>query len=212
MDLEIRAGDFLGILGPNGSGKTTLFRGLLGLLPTRSGAVERSTSELGYVPQHGEHDPVYPLTAREVVEMGAYGRLDRWGGVLAADRLHAVECLARVGLADHTRELYAELSGGQRQRVLIARALMARPRLLFLDEPTTGVDAPSVKAILTLLGELVTEGDLAVLMVAHQPALLREKADRVLWVAGGTVLEGLPGELLAPERFEALFAAEADRG
>jgi manganese/iron transport system ATP-binding protein len=206
VDLEVAAGDVIGIIGPNGGGKTTLFRGILGLLPPLAGSVERSVREVGYVPQGGELDPIYPLTVAEQVELGAAARLSPLGRLRAEDGELARRSLERVGLLERWRDPFAALSGGQRQRVLIARALMARPRLLLLDEPTTGVDRPAVESILGLLGELAL-GGLAVLLVSHDLVLLREAVREVLWVANGAVRHGTASELLSEGALEGLFSA-----
>ena len=205
VDLTIDAGDFLGIVGPNGSGKTTLFRGLLGLLPPRAGSVERLTDAIGYVPQRETLDPVYPLRVDEVVHMGAYGSLRGLRRLTPAARAKALANLEAVGLADRAAEAFSSLSGGQRQRVLIARALMVSPRLLLLDEPTSGVDRSAQERILTLLQEMNQREDLAVLLVSHQLDMVRDAVHRVLWVAEGQVREGAATEMLSPGNLERMF-------
>ena len=215
VDLAVGAGAFLGIVGPNGAGKTTLFRGMLGLIPPLAGSVARTTDAIGYVPQRESLDPVFPLTVEEVVDMGAYGRLSGLRGLAREERELARRSLERVGLAERARALFSSLSGGQRQRVLIARALMARPRVLLLDEPTSGVDREAQARILALLSDLNAREDIAVLLVSHQIALVREAAPRVLWVADGRVVEGQAAELLAPANLDRLYAipdAGADEG
>jgi ABC-type Mn2+/Zn2+ transport system ATPase subunit len=203
VDLEIRAGDFVGIVGPNGSGKTTLFRGLLGLVPPMAGRVTRSTRAVGYVPQRETLDPIYPVTVEEVVRMGARPR-SRSRDVAELAR----GCLDRVGMSERRADAFSSLSGGQRQRVLIARALMVAPELLLLDEPTSGVDRGAQARIGELLIELASRERLAILLVSHQLAMLRETVRRVLWVAEGRVVEGTADELLSPERLDRSFAAE----
>src|SRR5574341_288067 len=130
VDLQIRTGDLVAMAGPNGSGKTTLFRTLLGFLPVLSGALARNCalSEFGYVPQSTSLDANFPITAREVVEMGGYGRIKCYQGFPAEekDRLDAV--LRQVGLSHLAARPFFSLSGGQRQRMLIARALMVGPK------------------------------------------------------------------------------------
>ena len=206
VDLAIVPGDFLGIVGPNGAGKTTLFRGILGLIPALRGHVERVTSAVGYVPQRETLDPIYPLRVDEVVHMGAYGRLRGLRGLKQAERELARAALERVGMVERERDAFASLSGGQRQRVLIARALMARPRILLLDEPTSGVDRGAQTRILELLLELNRRENLAILLVSHQIGLVKEGVKSCLWVAGGKAVRAAPHELLTPERLDELFA------
>ncbi|MBL8857768.1 MAG: ATP-binding cassette domain-containing protein [Planctomycetes bacterium] len=207
VNLDVESGAFLGIVGPNGAGKTTLFRGILGLIPPLAGRVERAHGAVGYVPQRETLDPIFPLTVEEVVHMGAYGRLKGWRSLPRAERDLAQASLARVGLGDSARTAFSALSGGQRQRVLIARALMMRPRLLLLDEPTSGVDRGAEAHILELLLELNREQGLAILLVSHQIGMVRDAVQGCLWVADGKVQAGDARTLLAPERLDELYAA-----
>ncbi len=210
VDLEVHAGEVFGIIGPNGAGKTTLFRGLLGLLPTQGGEVHRAPGPIGYVPQRMELDPVYPLTALELVEMGAYGSFSGWHKLTRTlsrpDRERALESLALMDLEAEARTPFAQLSGGQRQRVLIARALMVQPVLLLLDEPTAGVDQSAADTILKVLRELAERKHIAILMVAHQVEQLRTIADEVLLVRDGKLERGPAREWLQPEKLEQLYS------
>ncbi len=194
INLRVEPGSFLGITGENGSGKTTLLRGILGLLAPLSGSVDRRTRSMGYVPQREHLDSVYPLTVEEVVRMGAYGRLSGLRRLGHDERELARTSLERVGLLHRQRELFARLSGGQRQRALIARALVMRPDVLVLDEPTSGVDAQAQDRILGLLDELRRETPLAILLVTHDPEPARLFLSAVLSVGGGTVRELSPEE------------------
>jgi ABC-type Mn2+/Zn2+ transport system ATPase subunit len=208
VDLRVDPGAFVGLVGPNGAGKTTLFRGMLGLIPALTGRVLRPDRPMGYVPQKDNLDPIYPLRVDEVVRMGGLHRLQGWRRIRPEERRLALECLERVGLADRARAPFADLSGGQRQRVLVARALMVRPSLLLLDEPTSGVDQAAQQRIVELLRLLHADG-VAILLVSHQIPLLRGVVERVLWVERGRVRAGSPQELLDPERLERLFEDEA---
>src|SRR5690606_35356793 len=160
--LEVRAGDFLGIVGPNGGGKTTLFRGILGLLRPLAGNVEREGARLGYVPQRDSLDPIYPLRVEDVVRMGAYGDLTGMRRVTAERRGAAEAAIERVGLGAKSGVPFAGLSGGERQRALLARALLCRPNVLLLDEPTSGVVRGAQRRILDLLVELNVRDGLSV--------------------------------------------------
>jgi ABC-type Mn2+/Zn2+ transport system ATPase subunit len=207
VDLEVGPGAFFGIVGPNGAGKTTLFRGILGLVEPIEGRVERLERAIGYVPQRETLDPIFPLRVDEVVFMGAYGRLSGWRGLSRVERELAQTCLERVAMADHAHASFSSLSGGQRQRVLIARALMARPNLLLLDEPTSGVDRAAEARILEVLEDLNRRDGIAVLLVSHQLALVRKAVAEILWVAEGRVVRGSAVEMLRPENLDALFSS-----
>jgi ABC-type Mn2+/Zn2+ transport system ATPase subunit len=187
VDLAVGRGELVGIAGPNGGGKSTLVRGILGLIPALAGSVERGGARLGYVPQQDSVDAVFPVTAEEVVRMGAYGRLRGQRALPAGERRFARECLERVGMSAHARQPLAALSGGQRQRVLVARALMMRPDLLIMDEPTSGVDRVAERQIAELVLELERRSALAVLIVSHQLEFLRRVTRRIVWVEDGRV-------------------------
>ena len=208
VEASIAPGELLGIAGPNGAGKSTLLRGMLGLIPPQAGSVTRSPGPVGYVPQTETLDPLYPLSAVEVVYMGSFGRLKGLRGVPAEDRAFARDCLERVQIAEKAGDPYAELSGGQRQRILIARALMVRPQLLLLDEPTSGVDEGAAEEIMVLLREFAAQDGLGIGLVSHQLHLVREHCDRLCWVGRGRVQTGDPKELLHPRDARALAGPE----
>lgn len=187
VDIDIGAADLIAMAGPNGSGKTTIFRTILGFIPVISGKLERrcALNEFGYVPQSSALDATFPITAREVVEMGGYGRLKPYQGLPAAEkqRVHAV--LDQVGLAHLANRPFFSLSGGQRQRMLIARALMVGPKMLILDEPLAGVDPDSQKAISDLLVKLNREEGKAIFFSSHDLRMVRSVTGKILRVDGG---------------------------
>jgi ABC-type Mn2+/Zn2+ transport system ATPase subunit len=211
VSFAIEQGDFVALLGPNGAGKTTLLRGIVGLLPILSGRLEygfdRDADPIGYVPQRETLDPIFPLTAHEVVVMGTYARLRPLRPVGRLQRRLATECLEQVGMRAVAEQRFASLSGGQKQRVLIARALAAEPRLLVLDEPTAGVDPGAAAAIMDVVGRLNRERALTVLLVTHQLRLLRSIVGVVVWVQGGRILQGSADEMLTAERVAEMLGA-----
>jgi len=211
VDLELPAGQVLALVGPNGAGKSTLIKAALGLAQVVTGTAEvlgsspvRARGETGYVPQLDVLDPDFPVSAQQVVLMGRYRHISWWRPTGRTDRQLAAEALDRVGLADRARTRFGVLSGGQRQRVLIARALVARPRLLLLDEPLNGVDATSQMTILTVLSDLAAAGT-AVVVSTHDLTLARDIADVVCLLNGRQWAAGPPQQTLTAERLREAY-------
>jgi manganese/iron transport system ATP-binding protein/manganese/zinc/iron transport system ATP- binding protein len=198
------AGQAVAVLGPNGGGKTTLFRALLGELPV-AGTV-RHDGAPAYVPQTERSRLDFPVSALDVVLMGAYARTPWYRRIAAADRELARTALARVGLGERAGERFGALSGGQRQRVLVARALVQDARLLLLDEPFAGVDRTSEEAIMGILDELRAEG--RVLLIATHDIEQARGWDRVLCLRGEQVAYGPPATTLSTAVLEATYGAE----
>ncbi|NOX57595.1 MAG: metal ABC transporter ATP-binding protein [Planctomycetes bacterium] len=141
--------DFVGVIGPNGGGKTTLVKLMLGILRPREGSIDilghaphRACKRIGYMPQHSNLDPEFPVSVLDVVLMGRLGNVSGFGPYKPRDKNAALAALDEVGLADQAGRPLRQLSGGQKQRVLIARALAGEP--LILDEPTANLD-PAVQ-------------------------------------------------------------------
>jgi len=189
VDLAIFPGSLVGLAGPNGSGKTTLFRAMLGLLPVLGGSLFRNCplANFGYVPQSAALDPQFPLSAAEIVEMGAYGRVRSYQIFPKEEKQHAGEVLDQVGIRHLMRKSFFSLSGGQKQRVLIARALMVMPNIMILDEPLSGVDEESRRTITDVLIKLTHEKGLAVFFSSHDLEMVKRVADRIVRVDKGKV-------------------------
>jgi ABC-type Mn2+/Zn2+ transport system ATPase subunit len=157
VSFQVREGDRIAVLGPNGGGKSTLFKVMLGVLPASRGAMAVS-SRCGFVPQGDRSRLDYPVSALDVVLMGALGRLPWWRRAGRAERRRALEALALLGLEALADRTFGELSGGQRQRVLIARALMQEAQLLLLDEPFSGIDTASSRRVTAVIDQLAERG------------------------------------------------------
>ncbi|MBA2641166.1 MAG: metal ABC transporter ATP-binding protein [Nocardioidaceae bacterium] len=195
VELTVRPGEFVTLLGANGSGKSTVVRACVGLLPCESGSVHLFDTTLdrydrwdriGFVPQRSGAASGVPATVSEVVVSGRLGRRRLFGWPTGSDRRAAGERLAQVGLADRATAAVSQLSGGQQQRVLIARALVGDPDLLVMDEPVAGVDAGSQAALAEVFAGLVADGT-AVLLVAHELGPLASLVDRVVLLREGRV-------------------------
>lgn len=177
VTLSIHQGDYVGLVGPNGAGKTTLLRIMLGLLEPPKGAVRlfgtaigefRDWSRIGYVPQKAtSFDVNFPATVREVVLMGRYAKRGLFRRTTAEDRSRVVSALDAVDMNEYRDRLIGDLSGGQQQRVFIARALVSRPEVLFLDEPTTGIDQNAQDEFYALLQKLNRQFGLTIVLVSH---------------------------------------------
>ena len=172
VDVEVPAGQLVGVIGPNGAGKSTLIKAAMGLLPVSSGwvkvfgqPVKDNLRRVGYVPQRESVDWDFPVSVMDVVLMGRYGHLGLFKRPRKEDREVARECLEKVKLVPYADRQISNLSGGQQQRVFLARALAQESDLYFMDEPFAGVDAATEAAIVTILQELKDQGK--TLLVVH---------------------------------------------
>lgn len=189
IDLTIQEGDFLAIIGPNGSGKTTLVKVILGLLSPSSGEVEifgkrpaefADWQKVGYIPQKATHiDPFFPASVEEVVGMALMSNRRQRGALGREGRGRILRALEEVGLGEYGKWPIGRLSGGQQQRVFIARALVTSPRLLFLDEPTTGVDAETQASFYDMLDRLNRREGLTIVLITHDIGIVNKHVTRV---------------------------------
>jgi manganese/zinc/iron transport system ATP- binding protein len=203
------------IVGPNGAGKSTLLRACVGLVPTDAGQAlvlgqpaRQALSQVAYVPQRNAVDWDFPVTVREVVEMGRYPRAG-WFRRLGREHREAVEAaLERVGMTAFADRQIGRLSGGQRQRVFIARALAQETPVLLLDEPFAGVDARTEAALLDLMRELTAAGH-SLVLVHHDLGTVRRVFDWALLLNVQTLACGPPDKALSDENLARAYGAAA---
>lgn len=168
VNMNIEKGDFIGIIGSNGTGKSTLIKLILGLLAPKEGRIVTDYKNIGYVPQTGLAVKAdFPATVREVVMLNLYKEIGLFKRVNKKHIQLVDEALETVGMLECADRQIGKLSGGQQQRVLIAKALVATPEILILDEPATGIDAENEQMLYALLNKLNRENDLTVIMVTH---------------------------------------------
>jgi zinc transport system ATP-binding protein len=201
IDLTVAQGEFVAIMGANGSGKSTLVRALTGLASLTAGSIRlfgapldafHSWQRVGFVPQRAGAAGGVPASVHEVVAAGRLTRRPLFRRLGAADRRAIDEALDVVGLAGRARDGVSTLSGGQQQRVLIARALAGEPDLLFLDEPTAGVDLPNQETLAAALGVLAGRGS-TIVLVAHELGPMAPLVDRAVVLRDGRlVYDGPP--------------------
>lgn len=206
LTFDIPEGDFLGLVGPNGSGKTTILRAILGTLDPMAGTVTRAPGlRFGYVPQRDQVDYGFPLKVVDVVMMGRYDRIGVGRRPTKEDRTQALAALDHVGIADLAERPLGALSGGQKQRTLIARALVGKPNVLVLDEPTNGMDLVSTTQILGLVRELHERDRLTVLMVSHALNEVANYVSRMALVTEGRFRIGPIDDILSERVLSELY-------
>ena len=195
VTLAVRRGEIVTVVGPNGSGKSTLLHAVTGAVRPSAGRVVRSPGlRIGYVPQRLRVEPTLPMTVRRFLDVPR-----------RAAEADAVAALARTGAAGLGARQMAELSGGQFQRVLLARALLDRPTLLILDEPTQALDQSGSATFYRLIEEIRAEDGCAVLMVSHELHVVMSASDRVICLNGHVCCEGTPESVSAAPEYRALF-------
>jgi ABC-type cobalamin/Fe3+-siderophores transport system ATPase subunit len=206
VTVECRKGEFWFFIGPNGSGKTTLIRAILGILRPWGGQLWLHPNlargkGVGFVPQRCDLNPALPTTVREFVILGLVGI--PLNSQEEAERIEWV--LRKVGLEGMAGRDYWSLSGGQRQRALLARAVVRRPGLLILDEPTNGLDLSTEDAFLRLLADLNREEHLTLFFVTHDIAIAARYATHLALFRSGSVESGPRERLLNPAALERVY-------
>lgn len=210
INLEVHQGEFWFFLGQNGGGKTTLMKAVLGLIAPQSGTlwlhpVSASREQIGFVPQRCELNPTLPTTVKEFVLLGLVG--------ISVDRrereIRLTWALEKMGLSGQEERNYWSLSGGQRQRALVARALVRRPTLLVLDEPTNNLDLPTEDALLQLLVALNKEEQLTLLFVTHNVGIAARYATHVALLHAGNLLAGPRSNLLTATNLAHIYGIDA---
>ncbi|HSV64891.1 MAG TPA: ABC transporter ATP-binding protein [Mycobacteriales bacterium] len=220
VDLSVRAGELVAILGPNGVGKSMLVKAVLGLVPLASGTLRvlggppgAANHQIGYLPQRRSFDAQLRVRGVDVVRLGLDG--NRWGVPLPgarrwsrrarADDARVREVVRLVGAEAYAHRPVGELSGGEQQRLLIAQALASRPKLLLLDEPLDSLDLPNQSAVAALVSRICREDGVTVLIVAHDVNPILSYLDRVVYLAGGRVAVGTPREVITSETLSMLY-------
>jgi zinc/manganese transport system ATP-binding protein len=215
IDLTIREGAFVGIVGPSGAGKTTLLRAIVGAVPRIEGWLtfdgrpvgRGGTSGVGWVPQLETVDWNFPATVREVVLMGRWSERPWQAWASREDRVAADRLLDRLGIGGLGGRHIRQLSGGQQQRVFLARAMIGEPRLLLLDEPTSGVDLKTRDDILHLLADLNGDG-MTIVMTTHELNTVAAHLPWVVCVNGSIVAEGDPDDIFTSEVLGRTYGAD----
>lgn len=199
ISFEAEAGDYIGVAGPNGAGKTTLIRAVLGLADTSGGSVKlfgehlanfRQWHKVGYLPQRANFSLLFPASVREIVGLGLLARKRTPKRLTSGDADRIDEALELLGIGSLRKKLIGELSGGQQQRVLLARALVTKPQVLFLDEPTAALDPQIRESFFDTIRTLNRDMRVTVLLVTHDLGEIGQHAAKLLYVDKRVVFYG----------------------
>ncbi len=189
---EVPPGGIVAVIGANGAGKTTLLHMILGLLPAASGELRvfgrrpgEDNDGIGFVPQHYAASAGEAIRAVDMVMLGLTGRRWAFGRATTTQRRHVAETLAAVDATEFADRRLASLSGGQRQRIAIAEALVAKPKMVILDEPLAALDLRSQREVVTLLARLHRELAVTILVVAHDMNPLLPLLDSAIYLLDG---------------------------
>lgn len=208
VSVAVRDGEFMGVVGPSGSGKTTLLRAILGTVRPVAGTVRRRRgTSVGYVPQTETVRWDFPVTVAECVLMARPGRLVPWRS--RSEQRDVDEVLDRLGMGGLGSRHIRDLSGGQQQRMFIARALLSRPQLLLMDEPTSGVDVKTRHEILHLLRELNGAG-LSIVLTTHDLNGIAAHLPHIVCLNTRVIGAGAPSDVLTPDVLEQTYGARMD--
>ncbi|OCC15698.1 Zinc ABC transporter, ATP-binding protein ZnuC [Dissulfuribacter thermophilus] len=214
VTFSIMPGDFLAVIGPNGSGKSTLLKLILGLLKLQKGKIHIIGKDLehfnewwriGYVPQKAVHvDKIFPITVEEVVGLGRASKKNHLKWLNREDKIAVKRALKKVGMAQFSQKKLSDLSGGQQQRVFIARGIVNDPEILFLDEPTTGVDVKAQDEFYEMLQEFNKNG-ITIVMVTHDIAVVNKYVNKVACLNRRLVFHGTHEEFCSSKEALSLF-------
>lgn len=204
VSFDISAGDILAIIGPNGSGKTTLLKAILGLIPYQGAVkvfgqpISNVLDKISYVPQRFSFDKTFPLTVNEFLKLSLRKK----------DPSRLIYGLKEVEMTKYGDHLIGELSGGQLQRVLIARALLNKPKMIFLDEPTAGVDIEGEKSFFEIIRHLNIKHGMTIILISHEINMVYKFATKIVCINRDLVCFGQPKDVVTKEVLKKLYGQD----
>jgi len=215
ISITVEAGDYVGIVGPNGSGKSTLVQSLIGLVAISAGSASlfgvpcdsfSAWGRIGYLPQSLRLlNPVFPATVAETVGLGLLSQKNFPRKMTSSDWERVDTTLESLGVYDLRSKLIGELSGGQQQRVLLARALVNKPELLILDEPTAALDPETRERFYAMIADVNRSQGVTVLLVTHDAWAIGKHATKMLYLDKRVLFYGNFDEFCVSEEMSALF-------
>ena len=197
INLEIKSGEIVTIVGPNGSGKTSLIKAIIGAVQPADGKINlKSNLKIGYIPQRLNFDTTLPITVKRFMTLTE-----------KVDKNTYISALETAGVPQILKSQMSSLSGGQFQRVLLARALIGAPEILILDEATQGLDQPGSAAFYRQIEQVRQNTGCAVLMISHDLHVVMSTSDRVVCLNGHVCCEGTPSAVVSAPEYQELFGA-----
>ncbi|MFL2811139.1 MAG: ATP-binding cassette domain-containing protein [Paracoccaceae bacterium] len=197
INLEIKSGEIVTIVGPNGSGKTSLIKAIIGAVQPADGKINlKSNLKIGYIPQRLNFDTTLPITVKRFMTLTE-----------KVDKNTYISALETAGVPQILKSQMSSLSGGQFQRVLLARALIGAPEILILDEATQGLDQPGSAAFYRQIEQVRQNTGCAVLMISHDLHVVMSTSDRVVCLNGHVCCEGTPSAVVSTPEYQELFGA-----
>ena len=217
LNLSVKPGEFIAVIGANGSGKTVLLKAILGQLNLSAGeislfgkAISRGSTNIGYIPQHRSSDAGLPLRAKDLLRMGLDGH--RFGLPLPSRKTSdkVSKMLELVGATDLANTPIGQLSGGQLQRIRVAQAVIDNPKLILADEPLSALDLKQQGLVAELINQQRLANNASVLFVTHDVNPVLDYIDRVLYLANGKFRIGTPDEVLRSDVLSKLYGRAVD--
>ena len=214
INLTIHEKEIVAIVGPNGSGKTTLLKAIMGFKGLTKGAITVFNNKpkalqrkgwIGYLPQVSGYDTRYPIKVKDVVSLTRLTRKKIWNKLSNQDQKIIFDSLKKVNMDSFAEHHFGSLSGGQKQRVLIARALALKPRMLILDEPSTGLDSVAQDSFYKLLQNIRNEENLTILMVSHDIGTVSTIVDTIACIKGTLHFHGPPEHCRPDDELAKIF-------
>ncbi len=200
ISFNIHKGDYLGVIGPNGGGKSTLIKIILGLLKPQSGTVNVLCKKIAYLGQKAtDFDQKFPATVNDVVSMGRYSERGLFRGLTGEDKKIVADSIEQVGMTELKDRLVGNLSGGQQQKTLIARALAQQPEIIFLDEPTSGVDQASQEQFYKILKKLNRDLEITLVLISHDVDVITQEVTEIAAINRNLVFYGDSKEFIKEE-------------
>jgi zinc transport system ATP-binding protein len=207
VNLNIHYGDYLGVIGPNGGGKSTLIKLILGLLQPGSGSINVFAKSVGYVAQKAtDIDAKFPVRVYDVVSMGRFAQRGLFRSLNQADKKAIDKALEQVNMTDFKNRLIGNLSGGQEQKVFIARALAQEPQIIFLDEPTSGVDEQSQVEFYELLKKLNRDLGITLVLISHDIDVITREVTEVVAINQKVIYYGSSEKFVKSEHQKNLYS------